>query len=179
MSGRAEKAIRQWLEQAVIGLNLCPFARREFEANSIRFAPTPETGLEAMVTHFARELELLDGDKSIETSLIIYEQGAGDFFDYLDLLDLAQGWIDDQDLQGIYQLASFHPAYIFAGTDESDASNYTNRAPYPVIHILREESLEKAIASHPDTNQIPERNIALMHEQDVNYWRQFFAAFLP
>lgn len=177
MSGQAEKAIRQWLEHAVIGLNLCPFARREFEANRIRFAPTSATDLEAMVTHFADELALLDGDSRIETSLIIFELGAGDFFDYLDLLDLAQAWIEDQDLQGIYQLASFHPAYIFAGTDESDASNYTNRAPYPVIHILREESLEKAIASHPDTSLIPERNIALMREHDARYWQHFFAAF--
>lgn len=174
MSNSAQESIGQWLEKVVIGLNLCPFARREFDAKRIRYAVTSETDFEAILMHFAKELEALDEDANIETSLLIYEKGLVDFYDYLDLLDLAQAWLEDQDLIGVYQLASFHPQYMFDGTDVDDVTNFTNRAPYPVIHILREESLEKAVDSHPDTSQIPERNIALMQEHDASYWQRFF-----
>lgn len=174
MSHSAQESIKLWLEKAVIGLNLCPFAKREFDAQRIRYAVTSETDFEALLMHFAKELEALDEDANIATSLLIYDKGLVEFFDYLDLLDLAQAWLEEQDLVGVYQLASFHPHYRFEGTAEDDVTNYTNRAPYPVIHILREDGLEKAVDSHPDTSKIPERNIALMQEHDASYWKHFF-----
>ncbi len=109
------------------------------------------------------ELELLNADPSVETTLLIHPAVLQDFYDFNDFLGCADILLLDMELEGIYQVASFHPDYQFGGTRPGDAENYTNRAPYPVLHLLREESLERVIADYPDVDDIPERNIELMN----------------
>jgi len=166
-----EIATKRWLEEAVIGLNLCPFARREYDAGRVRFVVCEDVKTEEKLLSFAAELERLERDANIETTLLVFANGLADFYDFLDLLEMAHGWLDDQSLDGVYQLASFHPHYQFEGTSKSDPSNYTNRSPWPIIHVLRESSVEGAIAAHPDTAQIPERNIAMAREKGEEFWR--------
>ena len=168
---QVEWATRQWLEEVVIGLNLCPFARREYEGERIRFAICAEQNPEDLILSFAKELERLEREPALETTLLIFPNALADFFDFLELLDMAQAWLDTQGLEGIYQLASFHPRYQFEGTAPNDPSNYTNRSPWPMLHILREASVEKAVAAHPDTNAIPARNIDLAQEKGLAYWQ--------
>lgn len=168
---QVEWATRQWLEEVVIGLNLCPFARREYEGGRIRFAVCGEQNPEDLLLEFAKELERLEREPQLETSLLIFPNALADFFDFLELLDMAQAWLDAQGLEGVYQLASFHPRYQFDGTAPNETSNYTNRSPYPMLHLLREASVEKAVAAHPDTSAIPVRNIALAQEKGLAYWQ--------
>lgn len=168
---QVEWSTRQWLEEVVIGLNLCPFARREYESQRIRFAICAEQNQEDLLLGFAQELERLEREPALETTLLIFPNALADFFDYLELLDMAQGWLDTQGLEGVYQLASFHPRYQFEGTAPNETSNFTNRSPWPMLHLLREASVEKAVAAHPDTNAIPSRNIALAKEKGLAYWQ--------
>lgn len=174
-----ETGTRQWLERVVIGLNLCPFARREFDAGRVRFAVTAHTEPEALLLEFASELNRLQNEPQIATTLLVFARGVPDFFDYLDLLDMAQAWLEEQGLEGEYQLASFHPDYLFADCVANDAANFTNRSPWPVIHLLREESVEQAIASHPDTARIPERNIRLAREKGGTWWEDLLKNLRP
>ena len=155
--------IRVWVDTMVVGLNLCPFAKRELVKNRVRFVATEATNEEQLLTALYAELELLNADDSVETTLLVHPHVLTDFMDYNDFLDLADALIEDMDLAGVIQIASFHPDYQFGGTLFDDAENYTNRAPYPLLHLLREASLERAIESHPDVSAIPERNIALMN----------------
>lgn len=156
-------AVRQWVETFVVGMNLCPFAKRELVKNRVRFVTTAATTAEQLLQVLQTELELLNEDPSVETTLLIHPAVLQDFYDFNDFLGCADSLLVDMELEGIYQLASFHPDYQFGGTRPGDAENYTNRAPYPVLHLLREESLERVIADYPDVDDIPERNIALMN----------------
>ncbi len=157
------QAVRQWVETFVVGMNLCPFAKRELVKNRVRFVTTAATTAEQLLQVLQTELELLNADPSVETTLLIHPAVLQDFYDFNDFLGYADSLLVDMELEGIYQLASFHPDYQFGGTRPGDAENYTNRAPYPVLHLLREESLERVIADYPDVDDIPERNIALMN----------------
>ena len=156
-------AVRQWVETFVVGMNLCPFAKRELVKKRVRFVTTAATTAEQLLQVLQTELELLNADPSVETTLLIHPAVLQDFYDFNDFLDCADSLLVDMELEGIYQVASFHPDYQFGGTRPGDAENYTNRAPYPVLHLLREESLERVIADYPDVDDIPERNIALMN----------------
>ncbi|MFM8341497.1 MAG: DUF1415 domain-containing protein [Methylomonas sp.] len=150
-----------WLNNFVIHYNLCPFARREQEKNSIRYlvleGDATEQHLEALIV----EAEHLDNHPTSETSLLIFSDGYQDFDDFLDLVAIADDLLIEQGYEGIYQLASFHPDYCFADSLPNDPANYTNRSPYPMLHMIREESIEKALANYPNPEQIPERNIQL------------------
>lgn len=157
------QAVRQWVETFVVGMNLCPFAKRELVKKRVRFVTTAATTAEQLLQVLQAELELLNEDPSVETTLLIHPAVLQDFYDFNDFLGCADSLLVDMELEGIYQLASFHPDYQFGGTRPGDAENYTNRAPYPVLHLLREESLERVIADYPDVDDIPERNIALMN----------------
>lgn len=156
-------AVRQWVETFVVGMNLCPFAKRELVKKRVRFVTTAATTAEQLLQVLQTEFELLNADPSVETTLLIHPAVLQDFYDFNDFLGCADSLLVDMELEGIYQLASFHPDYQFGGTRPGDAENYTNRAPYPVLHLLREESLERVIADYPDVDDIPERNIALMN----------------
>ena len=157
-------AVRQWVETLVVGMNLCPFAKRELVKNRVRFITTAATTAEQLLHALQAELELLNTDPSIETTLLIHAQVLQDFYDFNDFLDDADNVLVDMGLEGVYQIASFHPDYQFGGTAPDDAENYTNRSPYPILHLIREASLERVIADYPDVDDIPERNIALMNE---------------
>ena len=162
-------AVRRWLETVVIGLNLCPFAARELRLERIRFAVTSATTETQVSQRLRSELQRLDSQPDIETTLLILPNALQKFGDYNNFLDTAENLLKTMDMEGIYQIASFHPHYQFAGTRASDAENYTNRSPYPVLHLLREASLEKSIARYPDVNQIPQRNIALMQQLKTDH----------
>ena len=157
------KSVAHWVDSVVVDLNLCPFAKRELINNRVRFAVTNSTNEEDLLFALEAELKLLDGDASVETSLLIHPNLLEDFGDYNQFLDFIDSLLIEMQLDGVFQVASFHPKYQFVGTDPDDAENFTNRSPYPLLHILREESLERAIAVHPDIDQVPVRNIELMN----------------
>ena len=157
-------AVRKWVETFVVGMNLCPFAKRELVKDRVRFLTTAASTQEELLTVLQAELEVLNAEPAVETTLLIHPDVLQDFYAYNDFLNFADGLLVDMGLEGIYQIASFHPDYQFGGTHPDDAENYTNRAPYPVLHLLREESLERVIADYPDVDDIPERNIELMNK---------------
>lgn len=156
-----EHATRAWLESVVIGLDLCPFAAKPFRQNSIRFSVCRTTDIACGLEHLIEECRHLDTTPGISTSLLIYSQFLYEFDDYLDFLALAEALLSDQGYDGIFQLASFHPLYCFDGSDSDDPANYTNRSPYPMLHLLREDSIAAAVDRHPNPESIPKRNIAL------------------
>ena len=159
------KAVTQnWVESIVVNLNLCPFAQRELDSGRVRlknFSGDDESGL---LQALQDETELLDRDTSIETTLLIHPFVLQDFDKYNKFLNLVDDLIVDLRREGVYQVASFHPQYQFAGTDPDAPENYTNRSPFPMLHLLREASVEKAIESYPDVEKIPERNIECMND---------------
>lgn len=155
--------VRRWVCSVVIDLNLCPFARRELDNDRVRFSVTDEDSQESLLAVLQAELNLLIGDSTVETTLLIHPHVLQDFFDYNQFLDLADRLLVEMDLEGVVQIASFHPKYQFGGTDTEDAENFTNRSPYPMLHLIREDSLERAIANYPDIDQVPKRNIELMN----------------
>lgn len=157
------RVVRQWVEDVVVELNLCPFAKRELIADRVRFVVTDATSEDELLETLAFELEFLGSTPSIETTLVIHPHVLGDFSLYNQFLDNADRLLVALKLEGVFQVASFHPDYQFADTKADDAENYTNRSPYPVLHLLREESLERVIASTPDIDQIPKRNIETMN----------------
>ena len=157
-------SVQRWVESFVVDMNLCPFAKRELIKNRIRFALTAAQTEEELLTALQAELELLDSDTSIETTLLIHAKVLQDFYDYNQFLDYADELLLQMGLEGVYQIASFHPHYQFGNTDPDAAENYTNRSPYPMLHIIREESIARAIADSPNLDQVPARNIALMNQ---------------
>lgn len=162
---------RQWVESVVIGLNFCPFARRELQRGSVRFSTNTAHDTAEVLSQLMTECQNLDTDASIETTLLILTGGFSDFTDYLDLIELAEALLVKQAYEGVYQIASFHPDYCFADSDAADAANYTNRSPYPMLHLLREDSLEIAISKHPNPDAIPETNIAKARALGIAYFR--------
>jgi uncharacterized protein len=156
-------SVRQWVESLVVGLNLCPFAKRELVKNRVRFAVTQAITEEQLLMALQAELELLNSDPSIETTLLIHAKVLQDFYDYFLFMSHADRLLVRMKLKGVYQIASFHPDYQFRGTELDDVENYTNRSPYPMLHLIREESLERVVADYPDVDQIPARNIELMN----------------
>jgi len=163
---------RRWLEQIVIGLNLCPFAKAVYVKDQVRFVLSDATTPEALVEELAEELILLRDTpaEQIDTTLIVHPDVLTDFLEYNDFLDNADAAIEALDLQGILQVASFHPQYQFAGVAPDDVSNYTNRAPYPTLHLLREDSVERAVAAFPDPDVIVERNIDTLDKLGIEGW---------
>ena len=169
-------AVRRWVESFVVELNLCPFAKRELINNRVRFALSASKTEEELLIALQAELELLNGDASIETTLLIHAAVLHDFHDYNQFLSYAEKLLCQLKLEGVYQIASFHPNYQFSGTHPDDAENYTNRSPYPMLHIIREESLERAIADSVQLDQIPTRNIALMQHLGKDRLRDLMQA---
>lgn len=161
-------ATQKWLTSFVIAYNICPFAQREQQNNSIRYQVCHDAHLESALEILMHECFLLDSTPEIATSLIIYANGFTNFDDYLDLVAIADQLLSDRGYEGVYQLASFHPDYCFEDCDELDTANYTNRSPYPMLHIIRESSLTAALASYPDPDKIPERNIRITREMGVD-----------
>jgi len=155
-------ATRRWIERFVVGFNLCPFARRELEEGRVRFAVTRARDALQLLQALQDELELLGADGDLETTLLIHPEVLSGFSDYNQFLDDCERLLRALDLEGVFQIASFHPDYQFAGTDPGDAENFSNRSPYPMLHILREASVERAVAGYADIEAVPARNIATL-----------------
>lgn len=158
----------RWLKEVVIGYNLCPFAQRELQRQSIRFVVSNADSEIDLLQALEAELDVLLNDQNIETCLLIHPSVLGEFYQYNQFLDVVDALLDELGLVGEIQIASFHPDYQFANTLANDAENFTNRSPYPMLHLLRETSLERAIASHPDASAIPDQNIKRMNEIGSN-----------
>jgi hypothetical protein len=166
---------KNWVEKIVIGLDLCPFARFPYNKDLIRYVSTDLTTEGELLQLLYDELVVIDEapETSIETTLVILTKGWPDFMEYLDLVDLAEEILERLELVGVIQIASFHPAYQFAHLDDSDVRNYTNRSPYPMIHLIREDSVTKAVDSHPDIESVPVKNEETMIKMGLPYFKDF------
>ncbi|MEE4277323.1 MAG: DUF1415 domain-containing protein [Halieaceae bacterium] len=151
-------SVRRWVQEVVVGLELCPFAGREVKADTIRYAVCTASTEEALLEQLAEELLRLRESSAVETTLLIHPGVLGDFADYNDFLWLCDQLIESLDMRGEFQIASFHPDYRFDGAEAHAPENFSNRSPYPMLHILREESVENAVANYPNIESIPERN---------------------
>ena len=170
------ETVRKWVASVVIGLNCCPFAERELDAGRIRFSTTAGRSEEELLEALQLELNYLSENPAVETTLLVHPLVLQDFFDYNQFLDIADRVLVELNLEGVFQIASFHPDYQFGGTRAEDAENFTNRSPYPMLHLLREESIGRAIASYPDIADVPKRNIALMNSMGSDKLRELLSA---
>jgi hypothetical protein len=167
-------ATRTWLEKAVIGLDLCPFARAVYVRDQVRFVVSEAETPEALLADLVRELRALaeTDPEAVDTTLLIHPWVLEDFLDYNDFLDVAEAAVADLGLEGEIQVASFHPRYQFAGTEPDDVENYTNRSPYPILHLLREASVERAVAAFPDASEIFEKNVETLRRLGREGWKK-------
>jgi len=154
------RATERWLDEFVIAENLCPFAAFARQATQCQYLDCVDQG--QLIEELAHALDTLRNDDSIETLLLVHPEMLNDFDDYNQFLSVADELLEVMGADGEFQIASFHPEYLFDGTDENAAENFTNRSPFPMLHILREASVEQAIKSHGDAESIPRRNIKLM-----------------
>jgi hypothetical protein len=163
---------QQWLDEIIIGLNFCPFAKKEFVNNTIHYEVSSASKVKVALELLALQCEKLVNSPEIETSLIIFDGGFRVFERYLDLVEYANELIVELGYEGVFQLASFHPEYCFEGEDYDDAANYTNRSPLPTLHIIREDSMAKVLNFYKNPEEIPENNIALAQKKGANYFQQ-------
>jgi hypothetical protein len=163
---------KNWIRDIVIGLNFCPFATKPFKNELIVYKVDDSSDAATALESFMFTCHFLEDNPAMETALLIFPNGFSDFQDYLDLTDLAEKLLKAEGFEGVYQVASFHPNYIFAGSDENDPANYTNRSPYPMLHLLREELLEIAIDKHINVDDIPNQNIAKAKSLGLAYFKK-------
>ena len=170
-------ATRRWLERAVIGLNLCPFAKAVVAKGQVRYVLSAAATPEALLEELAYELVRLQQTEpeQVDTTLLIHPQVLTDFLDYNDFLDTADAAVEALELEGEIQVASFHPDYQFADTAYDDVGNCSNRSPYPMLHLLREASVERAVAAFPDPDAIVERNLQTLEKLGIEGWRKLLA----
>ena len=162
-----------WLERAVIGLNLCPFAKSVHVKGQVHYAVSHATSEEALLAELVEELNALQAldSKAQDTTLFIVPDYLQDFLDFNDFLDLADRALVDLELDGILQIASLHPQYQFAGTTADDITNFTNRSPYPTLHLLREDSIDRAVAAFPHPESIFETNMQTLQTLGMAGWQ--------
>jgi len=158
---------KKWVELVIIAHNYCPFAKREVEKETVRYKIIHETEYNSLLKAVIQECVWLDQNAETETALIIFPSNLENFNAFLDCLHLAEELLAAQNYEGVYQIASFHPEYCFQGAEENDAANYTNRSPYPMFHLIRENSVQRAVENHPDADAIPERNVEFAREQGL------------
>jgi uncharacterized protein len=175
---RVIAATRHWVEKAVIGLRLCPFAASPYLRGLIRYRVSEQASTEGLAEDLAQELlHLAAADPLVcETTLLIHPHVLGDFLDYNQFLDRAEATVAALDLKGELQIASFHPAYQFAGSAPDDVENGSNRSPYPMLHLLREASVRQAAATFPEVNEIGNRNIATLRALGAAGLREWLEA---
>lgn len=171
------KKTQAWLSDIIIDLNLCPFAKKEFVNDSIHYYVSNDESFDKALETLIHQCEFLMNNASIETALIIFDLGFNHFEQYLDLLDFSNQLIEESGYEGIFQIASFHPDYCFEGEDINDAANFTNRSPYPMLHILREDSLEKVLTTYKNPEKIPEQNIELAREKGAEFFTAKLAEY--
>ncbi|MGI2259844.1 DUF1415 domain-containing protein [Shewanella sp. GXUN23E] len=166
----AQQQTENWVRRFIVKYNICPFARPDLDAGNMRYCVAQSAELEQILMAVIEECGHMDAHPELSTSLFIIPQGVEQFDDYLDLLDIATALLEAQGYDGVYQLASFHPDYCFDGVAPDDASNYTNRAPLPVLHIIRESALAEALKGYQDPEAIPERNIQFTRRKGGNFF---------
>lgn len=165
-----------WIKQVVIACNFCPFAAKALAKKSVRYTVIETTDFKTALTALANEFEFLNNNENIETTFLIFSQGFTDFLQYLELVDKGERLLSKEDYEGVYQLASFHPQYLFAGSNENDPANYTNRSPYPMLHLLREDSITRALENFNDPDSIPEKNIDFAKTKGLEYMKMLVAS---
>lgn len=172
LSSEVLAATQLWLERAVIGLNLCPFAKAVHVKKQIRYVVSGAQDADELLAELATELEQLAAadPKELDTTLLIHPQVMTDFIDFHFFLPEAESLLRNLDLEGVLQIASFHPQFEFAGSDSDDIDNYTNRSPYPTLHLLRESSIDRAVAAFPDAADIFDKNIETMQNLGHDGW---------
>jgi hypothetical protein len=165
---------RVWLEKAVIGLNLCPFAKAVYTRDRVRLVVSQARHADDLLEELDRELDFLVATpaEQVDTTLLIHPTLFPDFLDFNDFLEIAEGVLDEHGLEGVVQLATFHPHFQFDGTTPEDIGNYTNRAPYAVLHLLREDSVEKAVDSLPDPDAVYQENIRTLDRLGLEGWKK-------
>jgi len=171
------KDTQDWLEKAVIGLNLCPFAKAVHVKQQIRYVVSTAKTEAALLDDLLEELDFLmaaDPDE-VDTTLLIHPWVLTDFLDYNDFLDVADGAAAEPEFNDALQIASFHPQYQFADTEADDIANYTNRSPYPMLHLLREDSIDRAVAAFPEADEIYEKNMQTLRELGLAGWKKLMA----
>lgn len=173
-SALVEARVRRWLERAVIGLNLCPFAKAVYVKRQVRIVVSDATTPRDLLEQLGEELALLRDTPAdeVDTTLLVHPLVLADFLAYNAFLDDADALVEAMDLEGELQVASFHPDYQFAGTAPDEVDNLTNRAPYPILHLLREASVERAVAAYPDPDAIIGRNIATVRALGLDGWKR-------
>ena len=166
-------ATRQWIEKAVIGLNLCPFAKAVYVKNQVRYVVSHAPHLDGLLEDLDRELDFLAAadPEAVDTTLLIHPTLLPDFLDFNDFMQLAEAALEEHRLDGVIQIASFHPAFQFEGTEPDDLGNYTNRAPFPTLHLLREASIDRAVAAFPEAETIYARNIKTLQTLGHAGWQ--------
>ena len=166
-------ATKRWIEHAVIGLNLCPFAKAVFSKNQIRYVVSDATTPDDVAAHLHRELEWLAeaSAEAVDTTLLILPHVFSDFLDFNDFLEVADDMVEALELDGILQVASFHPSFQFEGTEADDITNYTNRSPYPTLHLIREASIDRAVEAFPEAEMIYERNMETLRTLGIAGWK--------
>lgn len=166
---RVQTEVDLWIHKVIIGLNFCPFAKKEIERQTVRYKVSETEQVNDALTCLLDEIAILEQQSEIQTSLLIFPCGFEIFDQYLELLNLADVLISQGGYSGIYQLASFHPDYCFEDAAPSDPANFTNRSPYPILHILRESSIEAVLKRYPNPESIPENNINKARELGTEY----------
>lgn len=164
-----------WVKKVIVKYNLCPFARKEVERGSVRYLVVEETKIKMVLKALIAECQYLDAHSEAETTLFILPRGFEGFYAFLDVVDRANDALIEHNYEGIYQLATFHPDYCFDEAPEEAAANFTNRAPYPTLHIIREASMELALASYTDPETIPERNIDFCERKGSDFFIKLLA----
>ncbi len=172
---------RRWLERAVIGLNLCPFAKAVVNKDQVRMVLSEARDEEALLAELGEELVRLRDTPAaeVDTTLIVHPQVLGDFLDYNDFLDTADALVEELGLEGVLQVASFHPQYQFADSGPDDIANFTNRSPWPTLHLLREDSVSRAVEAFPDPDAIVERNVETLQKLGHAGWRELLQGTDP
>jgi len=173
---QVEAGVRRWLERAVIGLNLCPFAKAVYVRDQVRIVVNDASTARALLEELGEEMALLRDTpaEQTDTTLLVHPHVLGDFLDYNDFLDQVDALVEALGLDGVLQVASFHPDYRFADSDADDIENFSNRSPFPTLHLLREDSIDRAVEAYPDPDAIVERNYATLRQLGHEGWRRLF-----
>ena len=167
---------RRWLDRAVIGLNLCPFAKAVVNKGQVRMVLSEARDEATLLAELGEELVRLRDTPAaeVDTTLVVHPHVLSDFLDYNDFLETADALVEELGLDGVLQVASFHPQYQFAGSEADDIANYTNRSPWPTLHLLREDSVSRAVEAFPDPDEIVERNVETLEKLGHSGWQDLF-----
>ena len=163
-------ATKQWIDEVIIGLNFCPFAKKEFVNNTIFYCESSAEQVKPALHELIEQCRFLQAHDELETTLIVYKNGFRGFERYLDLVEYGNDLLVESGFEGVFQLATMHPEYCFEGEDYDDSSNFTNRSPYPIIHIIRAASMTRVLSVYNEPEKIPENNIVLANEKGTNFF---------